>query len=119
MIKKFVSKPESFLLYRGERETNQGGLHFTTDKSWAERFGANLIEGTMPVDSKIKLITPEDMENAFHHGVLSEQLLWDSIFAQGYDAILGTDAMNSEVLDVVVNPKHLRRFTRKSLANEK
>ena len=64
LVDKFVSKPESFLLYRGEGATNQGGLHFTTDKRWAERFGGNVIGGTLPTGSKIKLITLEDMEKA-------------------------------------------------------
>jgi hypothetical protein len=27
-----------------------------------------------------------------------------------YDAMLGTDSMNSDVLDVIVNPKHLKGF---------
>ena len=32
-------------------------------------------------------------------------------FSGGYGAILGYDSMNSRVLDSIVNPKHLDRFT--------
>ena len=114
LIEKFISNPESFVLYRGEGKTNKDGLHFTTNKEWTKTFGGNIVEGTLPAGSKIKILAEDDMETALNRGIVLERSLWDSIFAKGYDAIIGTDSMNNEVLDVIVNPKHLGRFTRKS-----
>jgi len=110
LIQKFISNPESFTLFRGENQTNQGGLHFTTDKDWASKFGENILEGKLPKDSKIKLIKNSDFEEGFKANILSEQQLWDSIFEKGYDAIVGYDPMNSDMLDIIINPKHLELF---------
>ena len=50
IIQKFISNPETFTLYRGEggRQANENGLHFTTDKEWAKRFGSTILVGTLP-----------------------------------------------------------------------
>jgi hypothetical protein len=110
IAERFLAKPESFPLFRAENATNKGGLHFALNKEWVQNFGANIHTGTLPAGSKIRLLAEIDLKEAFEQGVVSEQELWDSLFKQGYDAILGHDAMNSQVLDVIVNPKHLERF---------
>ncbi|MFA7301846.1 MAG: hypothetical protein WC069_06070 [Candidatus Shapirobacteria bacterium] len=109
-IQRFISNPESFILFRGESDENQGGIHFTTDAEWAKNFGNKILTGKLPADSKIKLITEKDFKEGYELGILSEKLLWDFIFNKGYDAIVGHDAMNSNKLDVIVNPKHLGLF---------
>jgi len=110
LIQKFISNPEVFTLFRGENQTNQGGLHFTTDKDWASKFGDKILEGKLPKDSKIKLITNSDFEEGLKLNILSEKQLWESIFEKGYDAIIGHDPMNSDMLDIIINPKHLELF---------
>ena len=101
---------ETFLLFRGENPSNKGGLHFSTDKDWAKNFGDIILEGTLPVGCKIKLLTGYDFEEAYNSGITSEQQFWNSVFIDGYDAILGTDAMNSSKIDVIIHPKHLENF---------
>lgn len=110
IIEKFILNPENFVLYRGEKTTNKGGLHFALDKDWAKNFGDNILEGTLPAGSKIKSITKDDFDEAFNLGITSEQPVWDLIFSKGYDAILGTEFADHSKLDVIVNPKHLKRF---------
>lgn len=107
---KFASNPETFVLFRGENLPNKGGLHFTTDKDWAKDFGKVILKGTLPAGSKIKLLTKDDFIEPLSMGVTSEDVVWFSIFAEGYDAILGHDQRNSKVFDVIVNPKHLGNF---------
>jgi hypothetical protein len=110
LVKRFLAHPETVFLYRGENKVNQNGLHFTTDKEWAKNFGANIFRGRLPAKSKIKVLTIEDFEKAFVQGIGAEMPLWNSIFEQGYDAILGTDIMSDKQIDVIVNPKHLVNF---------
>jgi len=109
-IQRFISNPESFILFRGESDENKGGLHFTTDEKWAKNFGNKIITGKLPADSKIKLITEKDFKEGYELGILSEELFWKFIFDKGYDAIVGYDVMNSTKLDVIINPKHLKLF---------
>ena len=110
-IKIFFSKPENVLLFRGEGPSNRGGLHFTPDENWAKQFSqVAIIKGYLPANSKIKLISETDFETGFKLGISSEYALWDFFFAQGYDAIVGHDAMNSRIMDVVIHPKHLHNF---------
>lgn len=108
--KNFISNPETFILYRGENLDNMGGLHFTTDENWAKKFGKVIFKGALPTGSKIKLLTKDDFIEPLSMGVISEDAVWFSIFAQGYDAILGHDQRNSNVFDVIVNPRHLKNF---------
>jgi len=108
--KNFVSNPETFILFRGENPSNKGGLHFTTDKDWAKHFGKIILEGSFPPGSKIKHLTRDDVRNGLNANILLEDFFWFSFFAQGYDAILGTDFMDSSKLDIIVNPKHLGNF---------
>jgi hypothetical protein len=110
MTERFLANPESFSLFRAENAANTGGLHFALDKEWVKNFGSDIRTGTLPAGSKIRLLAEADLKQAFEQGLFSEQELWDSIFDQGYDAILGHDAMNSHMLDVIVNSKHLERF---------
>jgi len=109
-IEEFLKRPENFILFRGERPDNQGGLHFTNDEEWAKSFGATILAGRLPLRSKIKLLTEADMSIALTGGIYSEQGLWDSIFEQGYDAIAGHDSMRAHLLDIIVHPKHLGKF---------
>lgn len=109
-IEKFILNPENFVLFRGQSVTDKGGLHFALDEDWAKRFGKIIIKGTLPVGSKIKPLQETDFQEALSLGLPSERPVWDLIFSKGYDAILGTDAMESSKLDVIVNPKHLEIF---------
>ena len=110
LVKRFLDHPETVFLYRGEGVTNKQGLHFTADKEWAKNFGANIFRGRLPAKSKIKVLTIEDFEKALVQGIGAEMPLWNSIFEEGYDAILGTDVMSDKQIDVIVNPKHLSNF---------
>ncbi|MDP2816515.1 MAG: hypothetical protein Q8O19_07535 [Rectinemataceae bacterium] len=110
VVEKFIEHPEDFLLFRGERSDNRGGLHFTNDEEWANYFGTAIRTGKLPAGSKIKVLAEVDMSDALAREIYSEQGLWDSIFEQGYDAILGYDSMRPHLLDVIVHPKHLERF---------
>ena len=56
------------------------------------------------------------MEEAYKRGDTSERSVWDSIFNEGYDAIIGTDSMNSSKIDIIINPKHLGNFKPSNLS---
>ena len=66
VLHNFISNPETFVLYRGEggRQSNEGGLHFTTDKEWAKRFGSTILEGRLPKGSIIHLMDKDDFSEA-------------------------------------------------------
>lgn len=117
IIEKFISNPETFTLYRGEggRQSNEGGLHFTTDKEWAKRFGSTILEGTLPKGSIIHLIDQNDFTEAL--GIYSRVKTMDEatilkvqMERHDYDAMVGHDTMNCNILDVVINPKNLKYF---------
>jgi len=117
IIQKFISNPETFILYRGEggRQSNEGGLHFTTDKEWAKRFGSTILEGTLPKGSEIHLISQRDFDTGavimYKTKKIDETAVYKTLFDwYGYDAIIGSDPMNNNVLDVVVNPENLKYF---------
>jgi len=110
LVKRFLANPETIFLYRGEGTANKQGLHFTADKEWAKNFGKNIFRGRLPAKCKIKVLTIEDFEQALVKGIGAEMPLWNSIFEEGYDAILGTDVMSDKQIDVIVNPKHLGNF---------
>lgn len=97
--KNFISNPETFVLFRGEGWDNMGGLHFTTDENWAKKFGKVILKGSLPAGCKIKHLTGDDVRDGLNKGILLADVFWFSIFAKGYDAILGTDFMNSKKLD--------------------
>lgn len=107
----FIANPEAFILYRGENMRNRGGLHFTTDKKWSRNFGEILLCGNLPAGAKIKLITHEDFEMAFRKGITSDHAFYESVFIDGYDAVVGHDTRNSDILDIIVSPKLINRFT--------
>ena len=111
VAEKFILNPEKFLLFRGEQQFNHGGQHFTTDKEWAKNFGDKILEGQLPIGSKVRLITGTDFADGFKQGFGKEWLLWNFIFSnEECDALIGHDAMNCRILDVIVNPKHLKNF---------
>jgi len=115
IIEHFISTPETFTLFRGENLTNKYGIHFTTDITWAKNFGEDILTGTLPQNSKIHLWDEKDFQTAInitsHTGKIDELALFKFILEQNdYDAILATDFMNSEALDIIINPKHLGRF---------
>lgn len=114
---RFIENPESISLFRGERVSNLGGLHFTDNEEWAGCFGTTILTGKLPSGSRIRLLVETDMATALANGIYSEQGLWDVFFAQGYDAILGYDSMRPKFLDVIVHPKHLERFAIKRSGN--
>ena len=122
IIQKFISNPETFTLYRGEggRQSNENGLHFTTDKNWAKGFGDILIEGILPKGSEIHLINQRDFDTGavimYKTKKIDETAIYKTLFDwYDYDAIIGSDPMNSNVLDVVINPKNLKHFKTPSL----
>ena len=106
----FIANPESLILYRGEKDYNRGGLHFTPDREWANGFGETVLEGRLPVGSKVKLITTDDLDDAINHGLVSDHEFHWFLLTKGYDAIIGHDVMNNNILDIVVHPKHLENF---------
>jgi len=113
----FVSNPETFVLYRGEggRQSNEGGLHFTTDKEWAKRFGSTILEGRLPKGSIIHLMDDDDFSEAIdiysRIKTMDENAIFKLQFERhDYDAMAGHDTMSCNVLDVVVNPKNLKYF---------
>ena len=106
----FLEHPEKYLLYRGEQAKSESGLHFSTDAQWVKNFGPIIRSGTLPMGSRVKLLTEADEKEAFENGIYSELRLWESFFEKGYDAILGHDALNSKALDIIVHPKHAERF---------
>jgi len=116
-IQKFISNPETFILYRGESKgkANEKGLHFTTDKDWAKSFGDTLLMGSLPKGSIIHHIDQNDFTEAMDIYSRIKKIDDKTIFElqlnrHGYDAMIGHDPMNSNVLDVVVHTKHLSRF---------
>lgn len=111
----FVKNPSAYPLFRGETGQPQvGGTHFATDSTWAQQFakdGQPLLQGTLPKGAKIKAITGNDIQEAVKKGFTNENQWWNDIFKKGYDAVIGTDAMNGGALDIIVNPKHLPNFS--------
>lgn len=105
LIDTLLASPESVLLFRGQKEGQPMGIHFTPDEAWARNFG-DLIQMTLPADAKLKLLTPEDTERSMQEGIRDEEAFWQTFFDDGYDAVIGYDSHNSAVLDVIVNPKH-------------
>lgn len=107
-IQMLQNSPGDIPLYRGESGAPQvGGSHFTTDPEWAKSFargGKPLVEKMLPPNARIKVITGQDMQQAAEKGFTHESQWWDDLFKQGYDAVVGTDAMNGTKLDVVVKP---------------
>jgi hypothetical protein len=110
IVDTFLSNPENYILFRGEKPGMEGGLHFTLDKEWAKVFGSNILQGYLPQGSKIKIISEEDFEEAMKFNISTDYKFYYFIFAKGYDAILGYDPMNSQMLDIIVNPKLLKNF---------
>lgn len=117
MIERFISNPETFRLYRGEggRQANENGLHFTTDKEWAKRFGNTILSGNLPKGSVIHLINKDDFTEALE--IYSQIKTMDEatilklqIERHNYDAMVGHDTMNCNIIDVVINPKNLKYF---------
>jgi hypothetical protein len=110
-VNDFVSHSDNICLFRGEGSVNGGGMHFTPNEQWARKFAKNkIIKGYLPKNSKIKLLAEADLENGFKMGISSEDVLWDYFFQKGFDAIVGCDAMNGDIIDVIVHPKHLKNF---------
>lgn len=97
--------PESVVLYRGENPSNVGGHHFSTDSAWAKNFGDKMLTGTLPKGAKVTSLTKEAVDDALSRGAKNEAEVFDDIFKQGYDAIVGTDPMNPGAVDVIVNPQ--------------
>jgi hypothetical protein len=67
-----------------------------------------LITLVLPKGAKVRKLEEEDLEQAFRNGILKESEFWPTFFNQGYDAVVGLDSRDSRVVDVMVNPKHLK-----------
>jgi len=110
-LQRLQESPDSITLYRGQAE-GSGGSHFTTDPKWTEHFGKEMVTGKLPQGSKIKTLTPSDMERAVNEGIFTEEDLYKKFFNEGFDAVVGTDSRNTNILDILVNPKHLETFSK-------
>ncbi|MBU6214366.1 hypothetical protein KGM48_00770 [Patescibacteria group bacterium] len=110
LIERLLTKPESVPLFRGQKAGQPVGIHFTPDEAWARNFGADIIKLKLPGDSRLKSLTDDFFEDALQKDLLDEEALWQSLFDQGYDAIVGTDSHNSEVIDVIVSPRLLQHL---------
>ena len=106
-----TKSPEAIKLYRGQNPSNVGGQHFTTDPAWAKNFGDETLTGSLPKGSKVVTVSKDLVDDATSRGAKTEAEVYDDLFRQGYDAVVGTDPMNAEAIDVIVNPKHLASFT--------
>lgn len=106
----FIKNPSAIPLFRGESMDNQGGVHFTPNNDWAKKFGNTSVTGTLPKDAKVFKIDAKSMQDAMDQGIKTDKDFYNYIFQKGYDAVLGTDSRNGQILDVVVNPKHLDSF---------
>lgn len=106
LIESLLTKPDSIQLFRGQKEGQPMGIHFTPDEAWAKNFGT-VMKMALPANAKVKLLTPEDTAQGIQKGIWDENVFWQTFFNDGYDAIVGTDSHNSAVLDVIVNPKLL------------
>ncbi len=109
LIESLLTKPDSVPLFRGQKVDQPMGIHFTPDEEWAKKFGDDIIKLELARDSRLKLLTDDSFEDALQKDLHDEISLWQSIFDQGYDAIVGTDSHNSAMIDIIVNPKHLGR----------
>lgn len=109
LIESLLAKPDCLDLFRGQKAGAILGLHFTPDEAWAKSFGDDIIKLRLPGDSRLKLLAGDFFEDALQKGLYDEATLWQSLFDQGYDAIVGTDSHDSTMIDVIVNPKHLGR----------
>jgi hypothetical protein len=111
VVEKFISKPENFLLFRGEGNTNRNGFRFTMKKDWAEYFGDTILEGRLPPNSKIHILENTETQGAPHAGFTLESS-WFLAFIEknNFDAIITTDPMSPSTLEIIVNPKHLGLF---------
>lgn len=106
-IQNITKKPDSVKLFRGEGPTNKGGLHFTPDEEYAKNFGSNQIVGRLPKDSKLTTVTKEMVEEAMNHGAKNEKEAFQYIFDKGFDGVIGTDPMNPDKVNIIVNPKKI------------
>lgn len=109
-IDDFIKNPSSFKLFRGENSENTGGIYFTLDESWAKKFGDNTISGYLPEDAKVKRLTIQDLDDALNQGLVIEKEAITSFFKKGYDAIIALDSRNDNIINIIVNPKHLNLF---------
>ncbi len=112
LMKKFVSSPETFNLFRGENPGNKGGIFFSPDEGWAKNFGPDLLKGNLPAGSKVYQYNFQDpmIQGALNKG-LSEKDLYKSVFDNGYDAIIGTDPMRNSTINAIINPSKLKYFS--------
>lgn len=111
LVEKFISNPENFLLFRGEKDINEKGFRFTTDKEWAKRFGDTLLEGRLPPNSKVHVLKYQDIQGAPQTSFTTKNS-WFLQFIEenNYDAIISVDPMSPQTLEILVNPKHLENF---------
>ena len=114
LAQRLINAPDTVKLFRGESAVNRGGLHFTTDRVWALQFGTELLTGHLPRHAVVHLLTPEDFELAAALPDQSDDRCISLMLLEkrGADALLGHDPRNSAVLDVIVHPRHLDRFSR-------
>jgi len=110
-VKRFISNPEDFTLFRGEKDDNKNGFRFTTDREWAENFGSVILEGKLPPQSKIHPLKHWDIMGVPQTGFTTDNSWFLQLFEEEkWDAIISSDPMSTETLEILVNPKHLGNF---------
>lgn len=109
-ITSLTNDPSTTKLYRGQKGTDGVGQHFTNDPTWINNFGDTSYSGALPADAKIKVLTGADMEAAFQEGLMTDEQLYQKFFNEGYDAVVGTDARNGGIMDVIVSPEMAQQF---------
>ncbi len=109
-INNFIQNPSYFKLFRGEDMGNKGGVYFSFDENWAKNFGGRIISGYLPKDARVKMLTVKDLEDAFNNGIVLEADAIKFFLKDGCDALITTDTMRDNIINIIVNPKHLSLF---------
>lgn len=109
-IQAITDTPSEVTLYRGQVEGNDG-VHFTDSPKWSTNFGDKMISGTLPADAKIYTLTEQDLKISAELGATTDAEMYQRFFDMGYDALVGVDTRNNQMVDVVVNPDIAKTFS--------
>lgn len=74
LLESLLTKPDSIQLFRGQKENEPRGIHFTPDEAWARNFGTIMMKMVLPAHAKVKLLTPEDTEQGIQKGISDEDV---------------------------------------------
>lgn len=110
-IQAITDTPAEVTLYRGQVDGNDG-VHFTDSPQWSKNFGDQTIAGKLPADAKIYTLTEQDLKISAELGATTDAEMYQRFFDMGYDALVGVDTRNNEMVDVVVNPEIAKTFSK-------